>query len=208
MASDSNLDLIRGNYARQSDQELIRIISQEAHDLTGDAVQIIKEELARRNLDPQLGNVVAAQNRDYSTLQLDELARIFENVICPKCHKATKPLTAAMISQTMSFLISMQQSNRIHIACPDCLKSECISSSATTLLLGWWSFPWGPVRSVESLANNFKAYAAVKVPGPNDFIREFIHDNLGLIEHYKNDKESIRKIIWNLHSNLPLNTNV
>ncbi len=208
MAKDSNLDLIRGNYARQSDQELIRIISQEAHGLTTEAVQVIKEELAKRNLDAKLTQVVEVQNRNFSGEELDDLARFVETLICPVCHKYTQPLTAAVISQTMSFVIMTQYSNKLHIACPDCLKSECNSSIGITLLLGWWGFPWGPIRSVQSLVNNFKAYSAINHHGPNDYLQGFILANIGLFELHKNSRENIQNILHNLHKNLPLNTDI
>lgn len=54
---------VREYYQRMTDQEVIRILTTEAAGLTPVALEVVNEEIKRRNLDPELLRVVDAQQK-------------------------------------------------------------------------------------------------------------------------------------------------
>lgn len=51
-------------YRRMTDQEVIRALTQNAKGLTTDALEIVKEEITRRNLNPDMFSIVEAQQQE------------------------------------------------------------------------------------------------------------------------------------------------
>ena len=78
MSKGVDAGFVKEFYGKLSDQELIRIVSQDAGGITPEAMQVIKEEIAARNLNPGLTDIVAAQNKAYTIEELDELAIVLE----------------------------------------------------------------------------------------------------------------------------------
>ena len=56
--------IIRDNYARMPDGQLIAIAKEDGHDLTPEAFQILKEEFRKRNLDD--GYIASAEQTKIS----------------------------------------------------------------------------------------------------------------------------------------------
>src|SRR5262245_25062219 len=136
MAKGLDKEFIRESYAKRSNQELQRIISQDAHGLTPEAVEVIKEELARRNMDPTLVNIVAAQNKTYTREEIDEFCRIIESLPCPKCKTTSSPITAIVIYRAMSFIYITHYRKKLAIGCPQCLRTDNNADLALTVALG------------------------------------------------------------------------
>ena len=64
-----------------------------------------------------------------------------------------------------------------------------------TVILGWWGFPWGIIRTIQAIGINTKNKNTNDQQEPNDFLRSFVISNIGQIEAYKNDKEKLLALI-------------
>ena len=208
MSKGVDAGFVKEFYGKLSDQELIRIVSQDAGGITPEAMQVIKEEIAARNLNPGLTDIVAAQNKAYTIEELDELAIVLEALPCPNCKKTGMPLTAVVLSRTMRFVVVTQHSTRLIEGCGECVKAESNSNLGVSLLLGWWGFPWGIIRTIQSIKKYMDAQSALQQPGVNDYMRSFVLSNIGLLTMYKNDPQRLSTIIYNLYKKQPLTLGV
>lgn len=208
MGQGLDKEFIRQNYIRLSDEELIRIISQDATGLTAEAVGVIKEELAARRLSPKLINIVEAQNKEYSEEELNVICNCIVPLPCPECSENTSPLTAAYICQTTSFIYITFYKRRLDVRCPKCVKSDNNYAFILSLLLGWWGLPYGPIRTIQSIRNYFKTRTILSNEGVSGPMRDFALTNIGLLELYKNDKEKISIILQNHLQNQPITSGI
>jgi len=87
------------------------------------------------------------------------------------------------------------QNRKLKIACPECLDKANGKAITITLLLGWWGFPWGPIKTIQSLGQNNKSKTTNHEDGPNDHLRGFVTANIGAFEMYKNNKEKLQQLI-------------
>jgi len=64
---DSGIDkqFVQEYYGGLTDEEIVRVLSQNAHGLTPDALNIVKEEIARRNLGSEIISIVDAQQQTF-----------------------------------------------------------------------------------------------------------------------------------------------
>ncbi|HEY0251581.1 MAG TPA: hypothetical protein VGC41_08640 [Kofleriaceae bacterium] len=81
---------------------------------------------------------------------------------------AGHPITYATQVQTFSFVLSvgmgsfkLQTAPKI-VGAPGTLSMR-VGATATTLLLGWWSIPAGPVWTVSSVISNLRSAKAVSI---------------------------------------------
>jgi predicted nucleic-acid-binding Zn-ribbon protein len=204
MSAGLDGDFVRKRYQSLTDQELLYTVTHNAHGLTSEAELIIREELARRDVDGKLGAAIEAQNRTYTIEEIDQFCRIIETLYCPKCDKRETKLTAVIISRTVSFIFATQSTTQLAIGCPTCLATKNRNALIYSLVLGWWGAPWGPIRTIGSINNYVKADAAMRNGEINDVMRGFVLANIGLLTIYKADIKSISTIIFNQYHKNPL----
>jgi hypothetical protein len=86
MSSGIDKEFVRQYYQKMTNQDVIRILTKEAAGLTSEALEIVKEEIKRRNLDPEIFKIVEAQQEtdtfegrvyDPNDCPVDEPARIW-----------------------------------------------------------------------------------------------------------------------------------
>jgi hypothetical protein len=201
-----DIQIVRDFYKGLPDAVLLQKLKQESHGLTPEAIEVIREEIARRNLDVELIEVVAAQNKSHSMEDIDRFCDLLARQWCPQCNKGDTPLTTIYICQAVSIIYITFYTKKVAIGCPDCLRSECSYALGLTLFLGWWGVPHGPIRSIQTISNFVAARRLLTQAGPNDIMRGFVLANIGLLAYHKDNDEHLRQILHNVHKEKPVIT--
>src|SRR5437588_12651484 len=100
-----------------------------------------------------------------------------------------------MTAETMSFIFFTQRESKIIVASPQILDKANDAALMKTVLLGWWGFPWGIIRTIQSIAVNVKSKKTNHLDTPNDHLRGFVLAKIGEIETYKDNREKLLQII-------------
>jgi hypothetical protein len=185
--------MVRDNYARMSNEELTQYAAQNAHSLTPEAQEILKDELRRRNMDNSLVKAVDKQNERMTVAELDAYCEKLRSLPCPSCGGTAQKLNATLTSEVMSFLIITHYKRQIKIACPRCLDRANNSALTTSLLLGWWGFPWGIIRTIQAIGQNSKKQNHFETP--NDYLRSFAYHNIGRVVQHSDSPRMLQKLI-------------
>src|ERR1700712_4394880 len=116
MSSGIDIQFVRQNYQKMSDEEIIRIATNDAIGLTPEAQEVVLEEIKKRNLNSEIGNAVQAQNKSYTIEEIDEYCELIRNLNCPVCGSSSSKLNGTMTSEVMSFVLFTQYSRKLKIA--------------------------------------------------------------------------------------------
>ena len=195
MSTGIDIQFVRETYKKFTDQELIRVVTQEAYGLTPEATQIVKEEIISRNLDPNIIKGIEAQQKVYTVDEIDEYCEIIQNLPCPITGSTQNKLNATMIAEVMSFILFTKYKKKIIVGNPEALDKKNNASLGLSALLGWWGFPWGPIRTIQAIRINIKNKKSNWQETPNDFLRSFVLSKIGEIETYRDNKEKLQQII-------------
>src|SRR5437867_2874948 len=85
MSTGIDIKFVQERYQRMSDDELIRIVTQDAYGLTPEAMEVVKAEIQKRGLDENIAKGVEAQNKTYTIEEIDAYCDIVSNLGCPSC---------------------------------------------------------------------------------------------------------------------------
>jgi predicted nucleic-acid-binding Zn-ribbon protein len=195
MSTGIDIKFVQERYERMSDDELIRIATQDAYGLTPEAMEVVKAEIQKRGLDENISKGVEAQNKSYAIEEIDTYCDIVSNLSCPSCGNMTERLNATMTGEVMSFIFFTTYNKKIKVGCPHCLDKANSNALTKTALLGWWGFPWGVIRTPQAIALNIKSKRTNHLPGHNDYFRSFTLGVIGELETYKNNKEKLLQIL-------------
>lgn len=196
MSSGIDIELVRENYRKMSDQDLIRQLTQDARGLTVEAQEVVAEEVRKRNLDQNIIKGVEAQQKDFTTEELDEYCSIIQSFPCPVTGSTEEKLNGTFTSEVISFIFFSVYRKRLVIACPDVLDSAVNMALLKTCLLGWWGLPWGIIRTIQAISVNIKSKRTNRLGTPNDHLRTFVWNNIGLIETYKDNRQNLYRILF------------
>ena len=94
-----------------------------------------------------------------------------------------------------SFLLFTSFAKKPIIACPECLDRENDNSITSTLLLGWWGFPWDILKTPIYIYRNMKIKGQNHFERPNETLLSFTLSNVGEIESYSDNFEKLKRII-------------
>ena len=169
-----DVTLLRKHYATLPDAKL-RSLIEESLDLTPDAVQVLKEEIAKRGL-PLLRSV---NNVFENKVQIDKLIEeriaIIRDRTCPICKTEEYKLNGICLS-TVSFFKS---SKAFYIACPNCLMNKKHEATNKTSFINIGLY-WGVIRAHQSLTLNMKAAEELNSGNPTkclwEYASELVHD--------------------------------
>jgi hypothetical protein len=199
MGEGIDIEYVKKIYRNLSDAELVRIASTNAQGLTIEAQKVIKDELLFRNLATGLISAVEAQNETISETEINEFCELFRDLVCPVCSNVSR-INAVKTSTTMSFIIFTSQRNKIIFGCPGCLKKANDTAFVTTLLLGWWGFPHGIIKSIQSITIYGKSTKAVCKDEHSDCLKAIILNNIGLVKMFKDQPDKLMKIAINTNN--------
>jgi hypothetical protein len=197
MSSGIDIQFVRETYQKMSDQDLIRVLTQDATGLTPEAQEVVKEEIKKRNLDPNIAKGVDAQQKSYTVSEIDAYCDIIQKLPCPTTGSTSENLNATLTAEVMSFIIFTQYKKKIVVGSPDTLDKANNTALIKTALLGWWGIPWGIIRTIQAIGINLKNKRTNRLNTPNDFLRSFVLSKIGQIETYKDNKEKLLEIISN-----------
>jgi len=189
-----NLEQLRKNYEQFDDKKLLRIASEEAAGLRWEALELLKQEIARRGLDAA-ANAADVLTKKVSTEQLTAYIELLRNLPCPFCGSSEQKLNATITSNVVSFIVFTHQQKEVKIGCPRCLNKQNNNAMVKTALLGWWGLPWGILRTPKALFFNANQKAQNDSPEANDLFKLFVYERMGRIEMNKNNPEGLKDII-------------
>ena len=195
MSNGYDLKDIAENYSKKTDSELIHIATEKAQGLRPGVLEIIENEIKKRNLNPNILEGAKAQNREYSLEEIKELSQKLRTLPCPLCGNKTAKLNGTVMHTAKSFIIFTTFRKEPIIGCPDCLDKKNQDSITSTALLGWWGIPWGILKTPFYIYNNIKEKKYNHISEPNNTLLSFTLSNIGQIETYKEDSEKLKQII-------------
>jgi len=195
MSSGIDLHLVRETYQKMSDEEITRILTQDASGLTDEALELVKEEIRRRHLDPNLIKGVDAQQVSFTPEEVDEYCELIRRLPCPVTGSCSEKLNATLTVVAVSYVFLTQYEKKLIVASPAILDKANNKSLLKSALLGWWGFPWGFIRTPQAIFYNLKNKKTNHLDTPNNYLRRFVLAHIGEIETYRNNPEELRRII-------------
>lgn len=191
------LEDIRKNYRNFNDDKIENLAKSDAKKIRPEVVPILIEEIRRRNLSENLIAGIETQLKVLSPEELDEYSILIQKQPCPKCKSKTSKLNAVILTEVVSMILLTNTSKHFRIACPDCLTNFRKKADNKTLLLGWWGFPWGVIKTIGALRLNSKMTKTIHSGEPNDIFKSFIIENVGQIETYKKEGKNLNRMLIN-----------
>lgn len=88
------------------------------------------------------------------TVEESEPIEIPEPIVCSCCGKISAQPRIVVFKSVKSFLVVTIRKPIAGVFCSDCAQKQSLKASATTWLLGWWGFPWGPIYTAQALITN------------------------------------------------------
>lgn len=200
MSTEIDIQYVEETYQRMSDEELIRIATQDAYGLTSEALEVVKAEIRRRGLDSSIIKSVEAQNKELTLEQIDAYCDIVSKLGCPVCGSTAQRLNATLTSEVMSFIFFTQSKKKIKVGCGHCLDKANENALIKSAVLGWWGLPWGILRTPGAIATNIKSKRTNHAPDHNNYLRSFVVNKIGELETHKNDIEKLEQLLVRYNS--------
>lgn len=188
--------LVKKTYEQMSDKELARKLIQDVAGLTPEALQIVKDEVAKRNLDPNIINAVEAQQKIYNLEEIDAYCEIIRNLPCPLTGNTSEKLNGTLTARTMSFIIFTSYQKVIVIGCPSALDKANNRALFQSVALGWWGLPWGIIRTIQAIRLNLRSKRNNHIQEPTNYLRKFVLSKIGEIVAYKDHREKLIEAIF------------
>ncbi|TAM98214.1 MAG: hypothetical protein EPN39_09590 [Chitinophagaceae bacterium] len=195
MSSEIDIQFVQETYQRMSDGELTRVLTQEATGLTPEAQEVVKGEIRRRNLDPNIVRGVEAQQKTYTIAELEAYCEIIQKLPDPLTGNTSERLNATLMAEVKSFVFFTHYKEKILIGTPRTLDAANNSALRKTMFLGWWCFPSGIIKSIKAIRINLTSKRTNNIPSPSDYLRTFVLSKIGEIETYKDNKERLLELI-------------
>ena len=195
MKDDAQLQLVRDTYQRMTDEELVRVATQNATGLTEAAQEIVRKEIERRGLDAAIVQGVQVQNKRLTEDELDVYCELARSLDCPVCGNADTKLNATLVMTVRSFIFLTQWKKKIKVACPDCLDKANNSAMISSALLGWWGIPWGFIKTPQAIIQNLRSKNANRLDEPNRYLKSYVLSKVGQFETYKENRNKLQEVI-------------
>jgi hypothetical protein len=195
MSSGIDIKFIEERYQRMTDDEFVRIATQDAVDLTPEAMEVIRAEILKRGLDQNIVKAVEAQNRLLTPEEIESYCDIVSRLRCPACFNKTERLNGTQTSEVISYIFMTQSKKKLIIACPQCLDKANNKALTKTALFGWWGVPWGIIRTPGAIIRNIKNKRTNHSHDHNDHLRYFVIGFVGSLATYKENHEELEKIL-------------
>jgi hypothetical protein len=94
------------------------------------------------------------QGGDEAELEDPVPAEIPAPILCSVCAKISAQPRIVIFKSVKSFLVVTIRKPIAGVFCSDCAQKQSLKASATSWLLGWWGFPWGPIYTAQALIGN------------------------------------------------------
>jgi hypothetical protein len=190
-----DIEDIRDNYKNFDDYTIENIAMKDANSLRPEVLKILKFEIQKRNLSPEILNGIEIQNRKLTKDELSEYCSLIENSTCSICSSENKKLNISMIGEVVSIIVISHYDKRIKVGCSECLNKLNTNAIIKSSLLGWWGFPWGPIYTIRSYIYNYGMRLNNTSDKPNGIFKEFVRGNVGFLETNKNNPKRISEFL-------------
>lgn len=196
-----NLNEIRENYKNFDDYTIERIAIKDSKFLRPEILEILKKEILKRNLSPDIINGIEIQKKKLTKEEFTEYYNLIKNSSCPNC-SLNKELNISMVGEVVSIIVVSNYDKKIKVGCTECLNKLNTKAIIKSSLLGWWGFPWGPIYTIRSYIFNYgmrKNNASYK---PNRIFKEFVKENIGFLEINKNKPEQLSEFLNRVNNHI------
>lgn len=190
-----DLNKIKDNYRKMTDEEIVRMITNNSEGLMDEVYPIIENEIIKRNLNPDLINALYSHNKSYSLDQIEAYANILRALACPICHDRTHPLNGTEVYFIKSLIFFTITDSKTIIACPECLNQANRKAFFNNLLLGWWGLPFGLIKTPQYLYKNYKSENQNGLPFANKTLLNFTLLNIKSIEAFQGNTDELNRLI-------------
>jgi hypothetical protein len=125
----------------------------------------------------QRGNLLALSRQVPDTVISQQLWNVHQGQ-CPKC-KGPGPVDVHTSYKVYSFLIMTRWVNTPQVSCRACGVKSQMGSLATSLLLGWWGFPWGLIMTPVQIVRNITGATSGPDPArPSPALEKLVRVNI------------------------------
>jgi len=122
------------------------------------------------------GNLLA-RSRQIPAGEVERLVRETHHSNCPRCG-GHGPIDIHKAHQVWSAIFITSWSSKPELSCKSCATKRQIISSITSLLFGWWGFPWGLGMTPLQVARNIIEIAGGPQPNnPTPLLEKYIRLN-------------------------------
>ncbi len=191
---------IEENYKSFEDYKIIRIAQYEADKLTPEAVEILRNEIKIRKLNPELLTAIDTQIEGTTLDDFFEYGKFLINLPCPICGKCDKEIDITRKGRVVSMIVFSGYDKILVCGCKDCLKKEITKTMILSLLIGWWGFPWGPINTIKSLIYNIKKIKETKNNEQSEDFLKFVNYNLGYISSNLENEDKLLELLENINT--------
>jgi hypothetical protein len=193
-----SIEDIRENYKRFPDAKIENIARNESKGLKREVLNVLKDEITRRQLNLSLISWVDAETKTFDGMERQNLMRCIQNQPCPKCANKNK-LYGFETHTVKAFLIGTSFSRDEQILCKSCGQIFKFNSIITTFFAGWWStkgFLSTPFTIIKDLLN-FLFIDKIS----DRILNNFIDDLTGSFRRYGTDNKVVTRLIkWKNNS--------
>ena len=81
-------------------------------------------------------------------------SKVPDPIVCSLCTKVSAQPRLVVFRSVKSFLVATVRKPIAGVYCSECAQKQSLKASATSWLLGWWGFPWGPLYTAHALVSN------------------------------------------------------
>ena len=182
-----DIELVRGHYSRMHDDQLMRIAKYEMESLDAEVRPVVWDEVEKRGLTDEVLGVVQALQVPLGPAETEELVDRIRKLACPECGRSGLGLTAGWIRVVRSYVFITQNDRYTLIACQECLRSAQKRQFRLNVLLGWWGFPMGVVRTPMAIAGHYEDQNRPE-RADREIMAEFVIQNVGEIRAHLDDE--------------------
>jgi hypothetical protein len=97
--------------------------------------------------------VLLAVSNQIAVETINEQVQQVHQGFCPKC-KGRGPIDVHIKYQVWSALLLTSWSNHPEISCRSCGRKNQVIGALSSLVLGWWGFPWGLIMTPVQVGRN------------------------------------------------------
>jgi len=189
-----SLDEIKENYRGFSDSKIENIARNESKGLRKEVLSILKDEVLKRKLDPNLINWIETEAEPFEGKERDRLIKQIKAQHCPKC-KINSDLRGFETTTIKGFLLFTDTQKKELILCKSCGLKAKFNALLITFFAGWWSkkgLLLTPFTIITDLLN-FLFINRISTRVINKFIDEI---NGSLRRYGVEDRVIVRLIKW------------
>ncbi|MBC6112249.1 hypothetical protein ACFOG5_20005 [Pedobacter fastidiosus] len=183
-------DIIK-NY-RTFDDATIQKIALNPKGLRKEIVDVLNDEIARRNLDLGLIEWVKVETDFYEGSEIERLTVDIKSTICTNCNLETE-LNGYRFNTIYSFIFGASTEVKHQIICAKCAHEKRLRSMFLTSICGWWSVHGLFATPISLISDLFLLNKPEK--HSEEVINAFIEHNTGMLRRIEKRNGKLDSLI-------------